>query len=218
MSGVATDPGAPLGLYEVLEPAGEPELIHAIVREGEAILDLGCGTGRITHALLALGRRVVAVDMDPEMLERVSGTEKVQAHIEDLDLGRTFGGVLLMSNLVNTRDDRRRAQLLASCRRHVSPGGTVVIQRYDPEAGLDPTPSERVFGGVTIRTTDIRREGPLLSMTIEYDAGTRGSWRIRLEDARILSDDELLADLGVARLRFLRWLDPARRWLAATPF
>jgi hypothetical protein len=152
------------------------------------------------------------------MLERVSGAEKVLARIEELDLGRTFGAVLLMSNLVNTRDDSLRAALLASCRRHVSASGVVVIQRYDPDTGVDPTPSERVFGGVTIRTTDIRREGPLLSMTIEYDAGTRGSWRIRLEAARVLSDDELLAELGAARLRFLRWLDPARRWLAAAPF
>jgi len=217
MTRAALDAGAPLGLYEILEPAGEPELIHRETREGEAILDLGCGTGRITHALAALGRRVVAVDMDPAMLEHVHGAETVLARIEELDLGRLFGGVLLMSNLVNNPDDERRHALLLACRRHVSASGVVLVQRLHPESGLDPTPTERELDGVIIRTSDVRREGPFLYVTIDYDGGARGSWRVRLEGARVLSDDDVLAELGTARLRFLRWLDPERRWFAAAP-
>jgi len=217
MTRAATDAGAPLGLCEILQAAGEPELIHREVREGETILDLGCGTGRITHALVALGRRVVAVDMDPAMLEHVEGAETVQARIEDLDLGRLFGGVLLMSNLVNDPDDEERHALLVSCRRHVAPSGVVLVQRLAPDSGLDTTPTERELGGVTIRTSEIRRDGARLYVTIDYDAGPRGSWRVRLEGVRVLSDDDVLAELGAARLRFLRWLDPERRWFAAAP-
>ena len=68
-----------------------------------------------------------------------------------------------------------------------------------------------------IRTSDVRREGPFLYVTVDYDGGARGSWRVRLEGARVLSDDDVLAELGTARLRFLRWLDPERRWFAAAP-
>ena len=50
------DPGAPLGLYKILRPAGEPELIDSVVPSGAGILDLGCGTGRVTNALVELGR------------------------------------------------------------------------------------------------------------------------------------------------------------------
>ena len=192
-----SDPGAPVALAEILE--------------------LGCGAGRITHALLALGRRVTAVDMDPEMLEHIDGAETVLSRIEDLDLGRTFGGVLLMSNLVNNPDENGRVALLRSCRRHVAANGMVLVERYDPESGNDPTPGEREFAGVIFRAFDIRREGQLLYQTIEYDAGARGKWIMRMDGVRILTDDEMLASLAASGLRLLRWIDERRRWLVAIP-
>jgi len=214
---IGKDPGAPVALYEILQAAGEPELIDREVPPGAALLELGCGAGRITHPLVALGRQVVAVDFDADMLAHVRGAETVLSRIEDLRLGRTFGGVVLMSNLVNTRDDAQRAALLASCQRHVEPGGVVLIERYDPNSGIDTTPTETRRFGLTIRVTDIRREGPLLFWTIEYDAGDRGTWSFRLEGARVLSDDETVAALAAAGLRLERWLDERRRWLAASP-
>lgn len=210
------DPGAPVDLYRLLEPADEPELIDRELPEGAEILELGCGSGRITHALIGLGRRVVAVDMDPEMLDLIEGAEKIHACIEELDLGRTFRGIVMMSNLVNTKDEARRLALLLACQRHLAPNGILLIERYDPESGADPTPTEVERYGLVIRVSDIRRDGPLLYETIEYDAGDRGHWRIRLEGARILSDDEMLASLTAAHLRLVRWIDERRRWLAAT--
>lgn len=210
------DPGAPVDLYRLLEAADEPELIDREVPEGAEILELGCGSGRITHPLLALGRRVVAVDFNPEMLELIDGAEKVLSRIEDLDLGRTFGGVLLMSTLINT-DAAGRLALLRSIRRHLAANGVALIERYDPEIGTDPTPYERHLGAVTIRVSDIRREGPLLFQTIDYDAREHGNWTIRLEGRRVVSDDEMLASLAQANLRLRRWVDERRRWLSAIP-
>lgn len=211
------DPGAPLDLYKILRPAGEPELIDSVVPPGAAILDLGCGTGRVTNALVELGREVVAVDFDERMLEYVRGAETVLSRIEDLDLGRAFGGVVLMSNLVNVDEEARRTALLASCRRHVAPDGVVLIQRYDPHSGLDDAPAETTMAGVTMRLSDRRREGQWYSYTIEYDAGDLGRWIFVSTRARILEDDEMTASLTGAGLRLDRWLDPRRRWLAATP-
>src|SRR6267378_1185254 len=95
------DPGAPVDLYRLLAAADEPELIDREIPDDAEILELGAGSGRITHPLIALGRRVVAVDFNPEMLELIEGAETVLARIEDLELGRTFGGVLLMSTLID---------------------------------------------------------------------------------------------------------------------
>jgi SAM-dependent methyltransferase len=209
------DPGAPIELYRLLEAADEPELIDRELPEDAEILELGAGSGRITRALIALGRRVVAVDVKGEMLELIEGAEKVEARIEDLDLGRTFGGVLLMSNLINQPDRSERLALLRAVQRHLGPHGVAIIERYDPETGEDPTPTEQQRFGVTIRKFDIHREGKLLYQRIEYDAGVRGRWMVDLEGARILTDDEMLADLTAAGLRLLRWIDERHRWLAA---
>jgi SAM-dependent methyltransferase len=211
------DAGAPVELYRILEAGDEPGLIDREIPQGAEILELGCGSGRITHPLIALGRRVVAVDFNPEMLELIDGAETIEARIQDLDLGRTFGGVLLMSNLINNHDPDERLALLRTCRRHVAANGVVLIERYDPESGRDPTPIERERFGLTVRVFDIRREGQLLYQTLEWDAGARGQWQFRMEGTRILTDDEILADLAAAELRLLRWIDEPRRWLSATP-
>jgi SAM-dependent methyltransferase len=209
------DPGAPVELYRLLEAADEPYLIDREMPPGADILELGAGSGRITRPLLALGRRVVAVDFNPEMLELIEGAEVALSRIEDLHLGRTFGGVLLMSNLINQPEQESRLALLRAIHRHLSPHGVALIERYDPGAGEDPTPVEHQRYGITIRSFDIRREGKLLYQKIEYDAGLRGRWMVDLQGARILSDDEVLADLAAAGLRLLRWIDERHRWLAA---
>ena len=209
------DPGAPVELYRLLEAADEPELIDREMPEDAEILELGAGSGRITRPLISLGRRVVAVDFNPEMLDLIEGAETVLSRIEDLDLGRTFGGVLLMSNLINQSDRDARLALLRAMQRHLSTHGVALIERYDPEAGEDPTPTEHERYGITIRAFDIRREGKLLYQKIEYDAGIRGRWLVDLQGARILTDDEMLADLAAAGLRLLRWIDEQHRWLAA---
>ena len=209
------DPGAPVELYRLLEAADEPELIDREMPEDAEILELGAGSGRITRPLTALGRRVVAVDFNPEMLDLIEGAETVLSRIEDLDLGRTFGGVLLMSNLINQPDRDARLALLRAIQRHLSTHGVALIERYDPEAGEDPTPTEHERYGITIRAFDIRREGKLLYQKIEYDAGVRGRWLVDLQGARIITDDEMLADLAAVGLRLLRWIDERHRWLAA---
>jgi len=211
------DPGAPFDLCRILEPAGEPELIHREIAEEATILDLGSGPGRITHELIKLGHRVVAVDYDERMLELIHGAETVCSPIEDRRLERSFEAVLLMSTLINRPDREGRLALLRTCRRHVAPNGVVLVERYDPEIGKDGEATERQFAGITIRVSDVRREGPLLFQSVEYDAGDRGVWRIRLDGRYVLSDDETLADLAAAGLRLRRWVDERRRWLVAIP-
>ncbi len=48
-------------------------------RQGERILDLGCGTGYLTHLIAQAGARVIGIDKSPAMIERA------QAAYPDLD-------------------------------------------------------------------------------------------------------------------------------------
>ena len=102
---VAPD-GSPVDVYRALSGAAEAELIAAALPAGASILELGCGTGRVTHELVARGFRVTAVDESAEMLEHVRGADTVHARIEELDLGQTFDCVLLASHFVNTPSRR----------------------------------------------------------------------------------------------------------------
>jgi SAM-dependent methyltransferase len=212
MSATARD-GSPVGLYATLAPLGEPELIDAAVPEGSEILELGCGAGRITHELLALGHRVTAVDNSAEMLAHVRGAETVLGDIESLDLGRTFGVVLLASNFLNAPEDAELDAVLAACARHVDAGGQVLLERMPPE--WEPSPEARTVGGVELRLRDAVREGNLVSAEVEYTAnGERWTHAFR---ARLISDDEVDAALARGGLERVRWLDERRTWLEARP-
>ena len=65
---------------QVTEPTIETEAISGWVRRwaplipGGEVLDLACGAGRHARHLVSLGHPVLALDHDPEMLEKAAGT------------------------------------------------------------------------------------------------------------------------------------------------
>jgi SAM-dependent methyltransferase len=212
MSATAPD-GSPVGLYATLAPLGEPELIDGAVPGGSQILELGCGAGRITHELLALGHHVTAVDNSAEMLAHIRGAETVLGDIESLDLGRRFGVVLLASNFLNAPEQAELDAVLAACARHVDDGGQVLLERMPPE--WEPKTETRTVGGVEMTLHDVTFEGQLVSAVIEYRAnGQRWTHAFR---AKLISDDEVDAALARVGLERSRWLDDRRTWLDARP-
>src|SRR5260370_2950662 len=74
---------------------------------GDPVLELGCGTGRITMALAEAGKRVTGLDLSERMLERaekkraavrVGARERVhlvQADMARFDLGEKFPLVII---------------------------------------------------------------------------------------------------------------------------
>jgi len=212
---VAPD-GSPVEVYRRLPPAGEAELIHAAVQAGASILELGCGAGRVTHRLVALGHPVTAVDESAEMLAHVDGAERVRATVEELDLARTFDAVVLGSHFVNEPDPVRRRRVLEACARHVAPSGSVLIESYPP--GLDWEASvgrPRALGDVAITVTEASVRGPLVDAAVEYAVDGR-VWRQRFS-ARLLDETELQEALREVGLDFHRWLDADLGWSEARP-
>lgn len=65
---------------QVIEPTVETEAISGWLRRwaplipGGEVLDLACGAGRHARHLVSLGHPVIALDHDPEMLEKAAGT------------------------------------------------------------------------------------------------------------------------------------------------
>ncbi|MGH8963047.1 MAG: class I SAM-dependent methyltransferase [Jatrophihabitantaceae bacterium] len=214
--GVITDDGCAVDLYAQLPAMGEAEIMSGTLPAGAAILDLGCGTGRIAHRLIELGHPIVAVDQSAEMLAHVRDAETVRAPIAGLDLGRRFEGVLLASHLVNIPglDDRRA--VLSTAARHVDPDGMVVAEWHPPE-WFDHTADGAVgmAGPVRIELSDVHRGGDLLGATVSYWAGD-GLWT-QTFSARRLSDSQLASELTAVGLRFGTFLTDDRTWFAARP-
>jgi SAM-dependent methyltransferase len=212
--GAITEDGCAVDVYLNLPYRGELELLAAHLPPHCSVLDLGCGTGRLTRRLLENGHAVTAVDNSAEMLQHVpDAASRVCCDIERLELGRTFDVVLLASHLINTWDDANRRARLAACRRHLSPGGVLLFQRFDPawlrkvQAGPFPSVGDV---GITIERAD--RDGGVVHMSIRYVMGP-SEWRQHFT-ARLLDDEDVRLALLEAGFGRLAWIDA--RWGAAT--
>jgi SAM-dependent methyltransferase len=185
--------GSPVDFYLQLEERGEGELVAAAVPAPASLLELGCGTGRVTRQLLRLGYDVVAVDESPEMLEHVRDAETVCARIEDLDLGRRFDAALLLSNLFTAPPEQRRA-FLEACARHAD----VLVVETLP-LGWQPPPSVHVD----------RIEDGVVHGEVVYDGGWSHAFAMRV----FADEDEVRDALGEWQLD--RWIDRDRGWFRA---
>jgi len=117
-------------------------------RQEGPVLELGCGSGRLMAALSRAGQRVVGVDSAAAMLQRAEarlrgatdlrgGWELHRADARRLDLGERFGLVLAALDLLgyfHSREDQ--LAFLAVARRHLRPGGLLVVDVTFPTQGF----------------------------------------------------------------------------------
>lgn len=215
MSDFVSADGSPLSLYLAI-PAGEtPQTIDAALPPRSSILELGSGPGRITRVLVALGHRVVAVDDSEEMLEHVTGAEKVCADVFALDIGRQFDCVLAGSHLINVPDGEQRRRLLEVCRTHVSPSGVVLIERYSPGWAPGAEAFESRMGIVDIAFAPVELNGATLTAEMTYRLGDR-EWVQRFDTVDI-DDDILSTEAEHAGLVVDRVLDERGTWVLLKP-
>ncbi len=116
---------------------GEAAFVAALAPAGVAVLDAGCGTGRIGQRLSALGYDVVGVDVDPSMVavaqERAPRVEWRVADLAALDLGRTFDVVVSGGNVFPFLGLDVLPAALEAIAAHLVPEGLLVTG-----FGLDP--------------------------------------------------------------------------------
>jgi SAM-dependent methyltransferase len=191
---------------------GEPAIVHSAVPAGASILELGCGTGRILRPLAELGHPVLGVDESPAMLARIPDLPTVRAQIESLKLARVFDAVLLASTMINAEPRRRRA-FLNACRRHVGPDGVVIVQQTEPSWFDTVEPGEHDHDGIRRVIRKVHRDGPRIDVVIDYHVGNQ-TWTHGFSRHPI-DENELVADLASAQLRFDRWLTDERTWFTA---
>jgi SAM-dependent methyltransferase len=218
--GPITPDGCAVDLYLLLQPRGEAELIHGVVPAGASILELGCGTGRISRGLLALGHPLTCVDFSVEMLAHMpSEARTVLSEIETLRLDERFDVVTLTSNMVSGEEEQTLA-FLRTARAHVKDEGAVIIERLHPRWG-DPEQmrsiaAPRTRDGITGSLHDIEGDGTRVTLTIRYQHDDGRVWT--QHSTMYARGDQALADLlRRAGLAMDRWIDADGDWLLARP-
>jgi SAM-dependent methyltransferase len=117
-----------------------PEIQAAARKTTGPILELAAGSGRITRALLPLGRPVTAVDSSPEMLEmlrvkvrtvafnpRQVDVELLNGDMSTLEYDGGFGCVVLGASSVTLMGREERRQLFRAVRNAMNPGGRFLL-------------------------------------------------------------------------------------------
>lgn len=134
--------------YDLLFPGAGEDLtfwINQARKYGGPVLELACGTGRLTIALAREGFRITGIDNSAAMLDEARrksaeagvAVEWVEADMRDFDLGQTFALSILPANalchLLTLRDFET---CLASVKRHLTDAGRFVIDVFVPKMEL----------------------------------------------------------------------------------
>lgn len=161
-------------------------------RAGRRVLELACGTGRLSIPLAHAGLDVVGIDRSPTMLAAAqqradaSGAAPrwIAADMRDFALGAVFDLIFIPINSLchlERTDDARAC--LATVRRHLAPTGRFVIDVFNPSLEILVRDSSRWYDlgdyvgpdGRTVRLSERNR----------YDRATQINaivWRFERED------------------------------------
>lgn len=138
------------------------------------ILELMCGTGRITLPLLQTGHTITVLDESVELLAllrqklTINGLAATvqQANVVQFDLGRTFDLIILPFNsFAELQTPSEQLKALQTIRRHLSIGGLFVCTLHNPPIRL-----QTVDGQLRIVASYPQTDGELVfSMHQSYD-------------------------------------------------
>jgi SAM-dependent methyltransferase len=120
---------------------------------GDPVLELGCGTGRVTIALALAGYRVTGLDLSERMLERCKGKRAalsaetrervhlVRGDMTRFDLGERFRLVIVpFRPFQHLLEVQQQLDCLENVQKHLAPGGRLVLDFFhcDPRRIHDP--------------------------------------------------------------------------------
>ena len=126
-------------LYQATRPGYPPELAcfvaaTASVGAGDQVLEVGCGTGQLTQALLPFGFALTAIDLGAAMIEiareRIgdSGVSFRAVSFEELDAAPGTFGLVIAGAAFHWVDPEVRFSKAA---RLLRPGGWLAVAGYD---------------------------------------------------------------------------------------
>ena len=115
-------------------------LAQAKIRGGP-ILELGCGTGKLSIPLARTGHSVVGLDISRALLQFAAGKSDavkwVEGDMRSFDLDEKFALIMLPSNNLGHLHTPEDFENCMRCvKRHLKPGGVLVIDVFVPNLKL----------------------------------------------------------------------------------
>jgi SAM-dependent methyltransferase len=129
-------------------------LKHARLAQGP-VLDIACGTGRLTLPIARAGIDTMGLDVSRPMLEQARRKaaaeglkiEWIEQDCRKMNLPRKVGLAFMATNALQHLLDRESVlAFLQSARRLLQPGGTLILDVFNPDlTRLDRPPGHRHF-------------------------------------------------------------------------
>ncbi|MFD1255122.1 Cypemycin methyltransferase [Devosia equisanguinis] len=147
-------------LYDLVSPRDESmERFYVDIAggPGRTVLELACGSGRLTIPLTESGAQTTGADLSEIMIEKAESralTRGLDVHfvkldMRDLELNALFDCVIVAANsLLHLHTSEDFARAFAAIRRHLAPGGLLAFDIFVPSAYmLSRHPDERQHVG-----------------------------------------------------------------------
>lgn len=120
---------------------------------GSPILELACGTGRITVPLCNEGHKITGIDISKSMINQAKSkienedrAEFLIGDVRDFNLEQMFGLIIFpfnsMSHLISTDDIERTFDCV---KKHLLPEGKFIIDLFNPNLNLLNRPTDQHF-------------------------------------------------------------------------
>ena len=116
------------------------ELLEPVRRRNGLVVEIGCGSGLLTRALVDAGHRVVATDASPAMLELAeqwaSGAEEIRRVTLPDDVLPPADAIVGVGHALNYLPDAEAIdRALTAMARALRPGGVLALDLCDPAWG-----------------------------------------------------------------------------------
>ena len=123
-----------------------PFYLDEAKRSGGPVLELGCGTGRVSIPIALSGIELVGLDSSTAMLERAqqkaesigaTGLSLLQADMRNFSLPDKFSLIIIpFRGLLSVLSVEDEVRVLANIKRHLAPGGRLVFDIFVPDLNM----------------------------------------------------------------------------------
>ncbi len=116
-----------------------------VARYGEPVLELACGSGRLTIPLAEAGINITGVDLSEDMLDlaRLKASKRgvtpqlVHADVRAFDLGRQFKFIFIPAQSLTHLQKRYEIEDCFACvRQHLAVDGRLLVELFNPSMKL----------------------------------------------------------------------------------